>query len=163
MLDFLHSTNYKWTNKKNSIYEKWKENLKKGIVDFIEDDDYEEFERRFAREMELEHIKEEELREEIVEELREEVVEEIIEEIEMNRENIIVNKEQKINNHEKKFSFWLFIFFLCGLISLHFPKKNWFSIHNHKDNKLIKNMDNNIFSRFHKHVDKKNKIIDIHL
>ena len=146
MIDFLDSTNYKWTNKKNAIYEKWKENLNKGIVDFIEDDDYQEFERRFAKEMELQCIKEEELREEIVEEL--------IEETEINRENIIVNKEQKTNNHEKKISFWLFIFFLCGLISLHFPKKNWFSIHNHKDNKLMKNIDNNFFSRFYKHMDK---------
>ena len=162
MIDFLDSTNYKWTNKKNAIYEKWKENLNKGIVDFIEDDDYQEFERRFAKEMELQCIKEEELREEIVEELREEVVEELreeiveelIEETEINRENIIVNKEQKTNNHEKKISFWLFIFFLCGLISLHFPKKNWFSIHNHKDNKLMKNIDNNFFSRFYKHMGK---------
>ena len=162
MLDFLHSTNYKWTNKKNSIYEKWKDNLKKGVVDFIEDDDYEEFERRFAREMELEHIKEEELREEIVEELREEVVEEIIQEIEMNRENIIVNKEQKTNNYRKHFSFWLFICFICGIIS-GVLKGNSYSLQYDKENKLIKNMDNNIFSRFHKHLDKKNKIIDIHL
>ena len=131
MIDFLDSTNYKWTNKKNAIYEKWKENLNKGIVDFIEDDDYQEFERRFAKEMELQCIKEEELREEIVEELREEVVEELreeiveelIEETEINRENIIVNKEQKTNNHEKKISFWLFIFFYVVLYPFIFQKK----------------------------------------
>ena len=47
MKDILDSNKSEWTNEKISSYEKWKENTKNGIIDLIEDDDYEEFENRF--------------------------------------------------------------------------------------------------------------------
>lgn len=148
MIDFLDSNNFKWTSKKISSYEKWKENSKKGIIDFIEDDDYEEFEKRFLKEMEIQEEQQQEEQQQEETSLEEKTVD-------MNIKNIIVNKEQKTNNYGKQFSFWLFIIFLCGLISLHVPKKNWSLINSNI--KLTNFLDNNL-SKIQKKENKKKRL-----
>ena len=144
MIDFLDSNKYEWTNEKISSYEKWKESAKKGIIDFIEDDDYEEFEKRFLKEIELE------------EETEEETQEETEEELDINIKNIVVNKEnKKYNNNERIFSLWLFFCVICGLISGFF-KENWSLIQNDNNYiKLTKIVDDNFLSKFQKKENKK--------
>ena len=143
MIDFLDSNKYEWTNEKISSYEKWKESVKKGIIDFIEDDDYEEFEKRFLKEMKLE----------------EETKQETEEELDINIKNIVVNKEnKKYNNNERIFSLWLFFCVICGLISGFF-KENWSLIKSNNNYiKLTKFVDNNIFLKFQKKENNKKRL-----
>ena len=151
MIDFLDSNKYEWTNEKISSYEKWKESAKKGIIDFIEDDDYEEFEKRFLKEIELE--------EETKQETKQETEEETEEELDINIKNIVVNKEnKKYNNNERIFSLWLFFCVICGLIS-GFLKENWSLIKSNNNYiKLTKFVDNNIFLKFQKKENNKKRL-----